>query len=313
MNREYRSCRDHGNLRTPDAHYRKEGLGINTQFSNETTRHKFSVIKKAFRKLLRRKHENKRGSIRPRSTDEDMDSTPFTLTCPLCYDEFSSNFVFFLGACNHTFCTQCLPRHIRAQIDLGNAANMLCPMPKKDCGKPIMQDDLRSILDSATFERLERIALASAVAADPTLHYCPTPNCSFIVNWDKSEYSGGTSARFHCPKCNSTSCLKCATAPYHDGISCEDFMKKSEHCREECLTKKYLKTHQTRQCKRCSAWVSKQAGGCYKMKCRCGYRFCFVCGSENAQCGHTPANHGFTDNITGEADFSRLQLSKSPT
>lgn len=24
--------------------------------------------------------------------------------------------------------------------------------------------------------------------------------------------------------------------------------------------------------------------GCFKMKCRCGYRFCFKCGSENAQC-----------------------------
>lgn len=56
-----------------------------------------------------------------------------------------------------------------------------------------------------------------------------------------------------------------------------------------------------------------KSSGCNKMKCRCGYRFCYVCGIENALCGHTPASHGYIDNITGRGDFSHLRDKTSRT
>ena len=43
------------------------------------------------------------------------------------------------------------------------------------------------------------------------------------------------------------------------------------------------------------------------MKCRCGYRFCYNCGSENARCGCTPAEHGFWDNTVNRGDFTNLR------
>ena len=63
---------------------------------------------------------------------------------------------------------------------------------------------------------------------------------------------------------------------------------------------------QSRACPRCSTWLHK-AEGCDKLKCRCGYRFCWRCGAENAQCACTPAFHGFWDNVSNRGDFSALR------
>mmetsp|Transcript_27871 Transcript_27871/g.50412 ORF Transcript_27871/g.50412 Transcript_27871/m.50412 type:complete len:342 (+) Transcript_27871:219-1244(+) len=68
-----------------------------------------------------------------------------------------------------------------------------------------------------------------------------------------------------------------------------------------------------KRCRRCGNGVELQPGGCLKMKCICGYRFCYQCGSENAQCDCTPSHHGFTDNRTGGGDFSGLREAKSHT
>lgn len=61
-----------------------------------------------------------------------------------------------------------------------------------------------------------------------------------------------------------------------------------------------------KRCRRCGNGVELREG-CLKMKCLCGYRFCYKCGSENAQCDCTPSHHGFTDNRTGRGDFYGLQ------
>ncbi|CAK9082016.1 unnamed protein product [Durusdinium trenchii] len=53
-----------------------------------------------------------------------------------------------------------------------------------------------------------------------------------------------------------------------------------------------------RRCPGCGAWIEKQAGGwltgCDKMTCRCGCRFCFQCGSVEANCGCS-LGHDFLD------------------
>jgi E3 ubiquitin-protein ligase RNF144 len=49
---------------------------------------------------------------------------------------------------------------------------------------------------------------------------------------------------------------------------------------------------QFRQCNGCGIWVER-ANGCAKMTCRCGHRFCFVCGTAEGTCGCTPRYHMF--------------------
>ena len=48
------------------------------------------------------------------------------------------------------------------------------------------------------------------------------------------------------------------------------------------------------QCRSCGAAVSK-VDGCDKFMCRCGYKFCWKCGAENAACRCTGREHGFAD------------------
>lgn len=67
-----------------------------------------------------------------------------------------------------------------------------------------------------------------------------------------------------------------------------------------------------KRCRRCGHGIELN-GGCLKMKCICGYRFCYNCGSENAQCGCTNCFHGFFDQVTGRVDFKGLRSTKSYT
>ena len=67
-----------------------------------------------------------------------------------------------------------------------------------------------------------------------------------------------------------------------------------------------------KQCRRCGNGI-ELSDGCLKIKCICGYRFCYQCGSENAQCCCTGAGHGFYDPVTGRGDFMGLNQEKSAT
>jgi hypothetical protein len=75
---------------------------------------------------------------------------------------------------------------------------------------------------------------------------------------------------------------------------------------------KIVENNNFRDCKRCGIKIEKESG-CDKIKCRCGFRFCYHCGAENAQCNCTPLEHGFWDNYTNAGDFSNLDKKKSPT
>jgi len=245
------------------------------------------------------------------ATTNETPSAQTAVTCLLCDENIA-----FVLSCSHPFCTSCLNQYVQAQIDLGNSAHIACPMPHAECGEQIQQRELQAILGKKKFAKIDRFALESVTDADPNLRYCPTPDCPYIVYWEDQFEDGAVAPpKFFCPLCDSTSCLKCSISPYHQGVSCNVFQSMSASSRNEQLTRSYIELNkaQMRPCGRCGALVMKHEGGCVKMKCRCGYRFCFVCGVENAICGHTPSHHGFTDNITGRGDFVDLTNVKSPT
>jgi hypothetical protein len=123
-----------------------------------------------------------------------------------------------------------------------------------------------------------------------------------------------------CFKCGKTSCLSCGVSPFHDGLTCAQY----QHQRRRRFMRELMPTvdrsrageenrydfelegnaiptlgsasiddgdnftSTIKRCRRCGNGIEFESG-CLKMKCRCGYRFCFQCGSENAQCDCTPA------------------------
>ena len=180
----------------------------------------------------------------------------------------------------------------------------------------MLQSELQELMGLSSFQKLERRSLEAVVAADPTLHFCPTPDCPFILSWTDEQQDGPPVC--DCQVCGKRSCLICGIAPYHSGMSCAEARRAQEAaCPESTAAnqrafEEYVARSNIRACRRCGNGVVKSSG-CNKMKCRCGYRFCYVCGKENALCGHTPSSHGFIDNTTGRGDFSSLRAKQSPT
>lgn len=230
-------------------------------------------------------------------------------TCSVCYCAIEPGGMLILRSCQHQFCYECIQGHVHASMNSGK--NLIHCMAQQ-CKCEFSQDELREVMGEQVFSKLERRALEAVVAMDPTLHHCPTPDCSYVVAW--SGYEDGAPL-CDCPTCGKNSCLVCCQSPYHTGLTCDQYkatVEQNVNEENERLTEEYLKRSTIRKCRRCGNGVVK-ASGCLKMKCRCGYRFCFQCGSENAQCGHTPASHGFINNRGGGADFSNLKHSVSPT
>ena len=230
--------------------------------------------------------------------------------CPVCYCDIEAGKMLKLRNCQHQFCYECIRGHVQASMRSGkNIIHCLC---SPHCKSEFNQEELLEVMGENSFQVLERRALESVVAIDPTLHHCPTADCPYVVAW--SGYEDGV-PMCDCPTCGKSSCLVCCQSPYHTGLTCDQYKATvAEKINEdnERLTQEYLKKSTIRKCRRCGNGVVK-ASGCLKMKCRCGYRFCFECGSENAQCGHTPANHGFINNKGSGSDFSNLRDKVSPT
>jgi len=253
---------------------------------------------------------------------------PSNFVCPICFDQESTECIC-LKECGHSFCKSCAVGWITAQMSETTEGLIVCPL-NAECSKHFTQRELRNLIGTKTFATLDRRALETVVSIDPTLHMCSTPDCSYVVAWAGEEIDGPPV--FICPLCKLRKCIACGTTPYHDGMNCHDFinqMRRSSDSSQlptgsECdnsgqimvaeeaerLTLSYLQSSNIRYCKRCNAGIVKSSG-CDKLKCRCGYRFCYHCGSENAQCACTPQSHGFWDNIVDRGDFSFLRSDKS--
>ena len=138
-------------------------------------------------------------------------------------------------------------------------------------------------------DRAARLSLDKAVDAVPDLYRCPAPDCGFVVSWTPADGP----PRLDCGRCGLVSCL-CCGKPWHTG-PCDTRGDMDEASRQ------YLRDAGVRRCDRCGSGVVK-ASGCDKMKCRCGYQFCYQCGTKDAKCSCTPSHHVFYDNVNERPD-----------
>ena len=135
------------------------------------------------------------------------------------------------------------------------------------------------------------------------LSQCGHESClECFTRWIATEEASGTISLPVCPFCrlkiSDQDVLTILDRPYHP---CEASATGPEVEMDD-LTRQWLE-EETRQCGNCGARIAKVPGGCNMMECLCGYRFCYSCGSQGAQCSCSPSNHYFWDNILD--DFSR--------
>lgn len=222
--------------------------------------------------------------------------------CAICCDDLSAGAAVRLG-CNHGwYCPECIKRFVDARLDAGIAGDVPCP----DCGLPISEKDLITLLPTKTILRLhsrniEQKDVASGARA------CPTPNCP----WRLSLNAAGSGERQTCPLCEVESCLLCGASPYHEGRTCEEH-RASLLNKDDQSFFNWMEATGSKQCPTCKMATTKenlekqtqQRSECHKMLCRnCGTRFCFKCLAiltENYTCGCTIDRHGFIDPHTGK-------------
>lgn len=118
--------------------------------------------------------------------------------CPICFDRPTLNQIHL--ECYHAFCRSCLSQHVQNRMDEGDTGAIACPLSgvstsltsssSSGCGHVLTQRELRRVLGTAAYAVLDRRALESAVVGDHNLHFCPTPDCSYIIYWAGPEDGG---------------------------------------------------------------------------------------------------------------------------
>lgn len=242
--------------------------------------------------------------------EEDIDK----YQCPCCLDKVSSYYTHNLSECGHILCQMCLRKWIETELSTSSHGNIRCPFTKS-CTKCLTQKEIQLFTSSEEYRKLETRSLETLLSKDNAMYQCKTPNCSYIVIWSKDVRDDGPPI-FNCPLCLVERCLACNISPYHYGKGCEEVIHQhqmkicqsstsssKQHEEEEKATMEYLQNSGIRVCKKCGSGVFK-SDGCDKMMCRCGYKFCYSCGSENASCICTPSTHVFWNNNTHQPSYS---------
>jgi len=157
---------------------------------------------------------------------------------------------------------------------------ILCPDPS--CRKEVTKEDLELVLDQNMILKFDSFTFGHIIQTNPEEYKCClTPDCEYV--FFKKE---GDGSYFECPLCKKRYCIRCSVS-YHAGINCDDYAHWCvDNVCEENFQKIFLKK-EWKKCPECKAWISKR-NGCDNIKCRCGTRFCYSCGTTHpCICGAT--------------------------
>ncbi|CAN8259389.1 unnamed protein product [Cochlearia groenlandica] len=195
--------------------------------------------------------------------------------CMICMDEKPISDIFIgTTSCTHSYCTDCTIRYVANKIK-ENSSKIKCP--DVDCTRMIEPYTCRDLIPREVFERWEKILCESLIHSMDKC-YCPFKDCSEVMVLD----GGGDVAQTECPSCHRMFCAKCKVT-WHAGIGCEEFKmfgnsKKKKSDEEDDMLIKMAKSKQWRKCPSCMYFVEK-VDGCLHINCRCGFQFCYGCGT----------------------------------
>lgn len=202
------------------------------------------------------------------------------VTCKICDDEYDSWYlVHELASCKHIYCIDCLRQYYTQKMKDGSVLNIPCPDPT--CKEEVSPNDVRCVLDQATWEKYDNFMLMSALKQDPNICWCPSPGCTNAIYREPDE-----DPKIICDACRFQFCAQCKEA-WHGDMSCEEYgnikdkMEKSVAKQAPSFstwTNKHSK--QVKPCPGCKAFIEK-FDGCNHMTCvSCKHQFCWMCLTE---------------------------------
>ncbi|CAI2367656.1 unnamed protein product [Moneuplotes crassus] len=195
--------------------------------------------------------------------------------CPICFSKIEMKNLAFIE-CGHMYHIECLQMYIKTQVDV-KSFPIKCPL--KECHARIPDFDVKEICEKDLYQKYERFQFESFIDSNSQFyHHCPTPDCSYIFEWDANK----DPSKLSCPSCSKVHCLKCKV-PWHEGWTCEKYSKIKEASPDDQMFYKLANETKFQQCSQCKFWVQKKEG-CDHITCRCGYEFCYICGGKHQEC-----------------------------
>ncbi|OIW26173.1 hypothetical protein CONLIGDRAFT_684697 [Coniochaeta ligniaria NRRL 30616] len=179
--------------------------------------------------------------------------------------------------CGHTWCRRCLRTQVRNALRGGDGA-----WPPRCCrgeGGEIREGAVEWLGDRGVLDMYRRRRTETGVAVRDRV-YCHLITCaSFIplvhhtLAGDRGR--GGRIALCQEPGCSRHTCVDCGTQA-HVGRECP-----RDPDMEAVL--QTIEAHGYQFCARCNA-VVERIDGCNHITCRCGYQFCYMCGTRWKEC-----------------------------
>ncbi|CAK7343732.1 unnamed protein product [Dovyalis caffra] len=202
--------------------------------------------------------------------------------CVICLEDTDGDHIFSVDGCQHRYCISCMKQHVEVKLLHGTMPKC----PHEGCQSELTVESCRKFLTPKLIETMcLRIKEASIPVSEKI--YCPYPKCSALMSKNevsehaKSAVAAGlqlVGAR-KCLKCHGLFCINCKV-PWHNNMTCYSYKRLNPDNPAEDVKLKSLATRNLwRQCVKCNHMI-ELAEGCYHMTCRCGFEFCYNCGSE---------------------------------
>ncbi|KAF5383165.1 hypothetical protein D9615_004990 [Tricholomella constricta] len=238
------------------------------------------------------------------SSSLDLDEIPYP-TCGICMESFIMTYspisaTLSANSSNklpyglrlpcpqdHAYCISCMTSYIQNKLDpdgtgAGKSSAVVFPIRCPEC--PLgewpggIEDEIaQRVLEKGGMVDWHHQRLLDTI---PRL-FCPNPKCSSLVEADEDDEDPEAA----CPSCQEIMCVPCRTR-WHTGLTCEEYqaLPLDERSPEDRLVLDLAKAEQWRRCPNCSVIV-ELVSGCNHMICRCGFHFCFKCGSPTTEDG----------------------------
>ncbi|XP_042493610.1 E3 ubiquitin-protein ligase RNF144A-like [Macadamia integrifolia] len=203
---------------------------------------------------------------------DPLDSPPATtFRCKICFEPRWGLQSFSIIGCDHVFCCECISSYVISKLE-EKVTSIKCP--ELSCEELLDFESCRLILAPEVIDRWD-VALCESLIGETQKFYCPFRDCSALLLNDGL----GVIRESECPICRRLFCAQCKV-PWHSGIECRAFqnLKQYERGREDLMVMELAKQRKWQRCPKCRFYVEKSQG-CLLISCRCGFRFCYNCGS----------------------------------
>ncbi|XP_031499569.1 uncharacterized protein LOC116263893 isoform X1 [Nymphaea colorata] len=216
----------------------------------------------------------KRAALPPNRSDvTDSGNSSQVFFCNVCMERKRVEKSFKIQDCGHEFCSECIIEHVKVKI--GENSTIVWCM-EVGCQSQIYLESCQRILNAELLEKWSMMISESLILPSQKF-YCPFKNCSALL-WDDTE-GREVIREAECPYCWRLFCAQCKVG-WHAGMSCSEFqtMRNWLAGKDEVMMKDMANQKNWQRCPRCKFYVDK-VSGCLQITCRCGYQFCYRCGS----------------------------------